>query len=166
MSIVAVKVLKNKIVKWSDQQVTYSMSEMKNDHNKPVKLHRCWDIVFWSCWSSWEANKMKMFLDSYEPKDINNERWIFSMIKQFKERWKDYELEDIENVYVFVCNWKVFSYEKWFCEQIEDNFAIWSWRVKAMIAMEFSNDMELILQAVCKHDLYCSEPLIIIEVEK
>lgn len=165
MSVVAAKILKNKIVIWSDQQATY-WHDMKNDHNKPIKLHQCWDFIVWTCWTLWESKKIKMFLDSYEPKDIHDERWIFSMMKQFKERWKDYELDDIENVYIFVCNWKVFEYEKWYCAQVDKNCAIWSWAVKAMIWMDLCDDMETVLSTVCKHDLYCSEPLIIIEVER
>lgn len=166
MSVIAVKVFKSKIVIWSDQQVTYWESEMKNEHNKPIKLYKCWDFVFWSCWSTGEANKMKMFLDSFEPKDITDERWIFSMIKQFKDWWTNYELSSVENVYLFVCNWKVFEYHDWYCSEVNDMQAIWSWWVKAKIAMEFSDDMELILKKVCKHDLFCSEPLVILEVEK
>ncbi len=164
MSVVAVRVFEDKIVIWSDQQITY-WDDMKNEHNKPIKLHKCWDFVFWSCWSLSEAYKMKMFLDEYEPKTVKSCKDILNLLNQFKERWSAYWVLSVENIYIFVTNWKVFQYTD-YVDEVTNYTAIWSWAVKAIVAMELCYDLETVLKLVCKHDLYCSEPLVMITIPK
>lgn len=165
MSVVAVRVFEDKIVIWSDQQITY-WDDMKNDHNKPVKLHQCWDFIFWSCWLVSESKKMKMFLDEFEPKIINSCKDVLNLINQFKERWSTYWISEICNQYIFITNWRAFQYSSEYVDEVTDYTAIWSWAIKAIVAMELSDDMERVLKIVCKHDLYCSEPLVMITVPK
>lgn len=165
MSVIAVKKMGNKIVIWSDQQVTWGFEE-KHTSNTPCKLHKCWDVIFWAAWEAATVWPMKIFLETYEPKKLVSPKDVMDMIKQFKERAKDYEVWDSvekNNSFIFVSNDKIFSYCSWCVEEVEDFWAIWSGAMKAMACLSVWATLENSLKAVCKYDLYCSEPLVIVE---
>ncbi len=166
MSVIAVKKTKDQIIIGSDQQITRWYDE-KHTSIHPCKLHKCWDLVFWSAGDLANIWPMKIFLETYEPKKLNSPKEIFEMMKQFKERGKDYNIGDDfmkENDFIFVSNWKIFSYCSWCVEEVNDYRAIGSGAMKAMACMFLWSTVEACLKAVCKYDLHCSEPLVLIEI--
>lgn len=162
MSVIAVRVEKDKIIIGSDQQISYwYMHKDKKDEQNPVKLHECNGVVFWWAGSLKEINLMKMYLETYEPKKIVDAKTLMDMINLMKTWAKDYDVDSIENQYLFVVWGRCFYY----CENdvllVHDYYAIWSWSMLAMACMSVWASVNEALKAACKYDLFCSEPLII-----
>lgn len=165
MSVVIAKKMPWKIIIWADQQITvwWWNKDVKPD-NKPVKLHECNWVIFWSAWDLAESNAMRMYLEEYEPKKIVWEKSLIEFIHTFKERWKNYWVEDVSNQYIFCIWWKIFTYWEYVVEEVDTFCAIWCWAFMAMACMEMNPDVKEALKAVCKYDNFCSEPLIFKEI--
>lgn len=162
MSVIAVRVEKNKIIIGSDQQLSRgnSYKEISNK-NKPVKLHECNWVIFGAAGVLTESNILKLFLETYEPKKIIDEKSLMDFMNNFKERGKDYWIEKVDNQYIFVVWNKVFNYWDYEVSMVDDFSAIGCGQFLAMACMSTWAWVEQALKATCKYDMFCSEPLII-----
>lgn len=164
MTVIAVKKENNKIIIWSDSQ--WTMWSHKSNLQDNTKLFNLWDIIFWSSWLFSESNFMNIYLLENKP-TLKTEIDFAKFFCNF-EKWlsvqTNWNINKSENSYIFIVNWKIFKIWKFEIIEIKDFRAIWSGWIQALMGLELWFDVEKTLKAVCKYDLFCNEPINIIEI--
>ena len=75
-------------------------------------------------------------------------------------------IEKIDSAFLFVAEWKVFQVADFFVDEVHDFYAIGSGAAKAMIWLYLWHTVQETIEATCKYDLYCHDPVIVHEVKK
>lgn len=162
MTVIAVKKEKDCIYLWSDLQTTYWYNKEKSQW-KITKVNDSFYI--WSAWFSKINNLVGLFCENYKLKD-NTEREIIRFFNNFENRLdKETNKSTLkDNNFIIVSDWKIYNFNDFYLKEIDDFYAIWSWWDKALMWFELWMNIEKVLKAVCKYDLYCNEPIQIFKI--
>lgn len=174
MSIVVVEKKKDEIIIASDTQQT--IGEYITISNSGVKIREVRGIVIGSAGYVHIASLLESFIEKSDPeevKNLNNTSDFIHFFSSFKKYIEDIYGEEDEskvkpvlyNEFIIIINDRVWLFNGFEVREIKENqfHAIGSGTQAAYTAKYFTDDIEHIIKAVCKVDLYCSEP---IEVKK
>lgn len=168
MSIIIAKKLDDKIIIGSDSQTTNGWN--KQNRIEPIKLVDLGDIVVGSAGSVKTSKLLHLYISQHKINKLDDEVDILKFLTDF-EKWIRENTNDngfslVSNEFIFVKGNKIWKVEEgYLIEKISDFCAIGSAYDKALVALELGHSVEETLRAVCKYDLFCSEPIKIIEKE-
>jgi len=169
MSVIVVKKYPDKIVIGSDSQTTVAFWN-KEIPEKPIKLVDLGDVVVGSAGQSKVTKLLHTYINQRKITKLHDEVDILNFIRDFekwiKENTSSTDISVSYNDFIFIKDDKIWLVsEGCYIKEIEDFTAIGSGYDKALIALELGHDVEETVRAVCKFDLFCSEPVNIIVKE-
>jgi len=168
MSIIVVKKYEDKIVLGCDSQTTQWWNKNTNTREEPIKLVDLGDVVVGSAGMMKVTKLLHTYINQRKVTKLHDEVDILNFIRDFekwiKENTSGTETSVSENSFIFVKEDRVWTVRDGFLiEEVQRFAAIGSGYDKALIALELGHDVLETVKAVCKFDLYCSEPVKIIE---
>tara|TARA_R110002020_G_scaffold138469_7_gene308594 strand:- start:51831 stop:52325 length:495 start_codon:yes stop_codon:yes gene_type:complete len=164
MSVVAVKVTKEKIVIGADSILVSHGTTQEKD--KFAKLNKVNDIIVGDVGDAQEGGLFLMFCRTRKPREASIEA-IIEFMSEFQDWMKSKTDESkLTNEYILIIDKKAFLVEGFFVKEIIDYTAIGAGMDFALSALYLGNSVEESIKAACHLSVYCEEPINIIEVEK
>lgn len=166
LSVVACKIYDDSIEFASDSAIIY-YNELKTvGQTNFVKLARIKDVVIGAVGACEEAAMFYVFLKSHYPKSASVDD-ILDLLVGFSAWKKERQGEHkIENSYILGIDGKAFHTNGFFVDRIETHMAIGSGCYFALAAMEINLTAFAAVQIACKYNVFCSEPIIKIEMSR
>lgn len=175
MSIVLVRKESNKIIIGADSQESSGESNQENIIN--CKLRQVKQDIFLA--GVGNAHVVSLFYSYVEKhlkefEKINNKFKLVEFVDEFSKWMKDILEPAGDGIpllatcqFIIILNGKVWLFNNFYIREIEDGeySAIGSGIQAALACINVTSDFEKILKSVCKVDIYCSEPIIIKEIQ-
>jgi ATP-dependent protease HslVU (ClpYQ) peptidase subunit len=163
MSVVAVKVTKNKITIGADSILVYGNTQEKD---KFAKLNEVNGMIIGDVGDAQEGALFLIFCKTRKPREASVEALV-EFMSDFQD-WLGKKIDNttLENQYVIVLEKKAFMLEGFFIKEITDYTAIGAGMDYALAALYLGNSVKESIKAACHLSIYCEEPINIIEVEK
>ncbi len=167
MSVVAVKVQKDKIVIGSDSIRTEGWTQEKD---KEAKL---WSIdgstILGAVGRCDEAFLFKQFLETHRPKEATEER-ILDLWAEFTQ-WLKAVMQDgnykiVNSAFILIFQSKAFFIEGFFIREIKDYYAIGAGMDYARAALYLGASVEKAIKTACELSIVCEQPINIMEVKR
>lgn len=163
MSVVAVKVTKNKITIGADSILVSGWTQEKD---KLAKLNKVNDIIIGDCGDAQEGGLFLIYCKTRKPREASVEAMIEFMV-EFQEWYKNKTDESkLSNQYIIVFDSKAFVIEGFWCKEVTDYTAIGAGMDFALAALYLGNAVRDSIKAACHLSVYCEEPINIMEIEK
>jgi ATP-dependent protease HslVU (ClpYQ) peptidase subunit len=168
MSVIAVKITKEKIQIASDSQTTQNYQKIIKTEKSTTKLMQFDDCVVGTCGYTKTNQLLALFFETNKIKD-NSEREIIRFFKSFED-WLLKETNDkdglTQNQFLLIKDKRVFQFYDYFLEEITDCYAIGSGTYWALTALQLGADVKKAVEIACQNDLYCHAPVKLIEIDK
>lgn len=163
MSVVAVKVKKNKIVIGADSILVSGWTQEKD---KLAKLNEVNGMVIGDVGDAQEGALFLIFCKTRKPREASVDALV-EFMSEFQD-WLNNKIGEVklENQYVIVLGGKAFVMEGFFIKEVTDYTAIGAGMDFALSALYLGNSVEESIKAACHLSVYCEEPVNIIEVER
>jgi len=163
MSVVAVKVKKNKIIIGADSILVSGWTQEKD---KLAKLNKVNGMVIGDVGDAQEGALFLVFCKTRKPREASVEALI-EFMSEFQD-WMNNKIGEtkLENQYIIVLEGKAFMMEGFFIKEVTDYTAIGAGMDFALSALFLGNSVQDAIKASCHLSLYCEEPVNIIEVNK
>jgi ATP-dependent protease HslVU (ClpYQ) peptidase subunit len=163
MSVVAVKVKKNKIIIGADSILVSGWTQEKD---KLAKLNKVNGMVIGDVGDAQEGALFLVFCKTRKPREASVEALI-EFMSEFQD-WMNNKIGEtkLENQYIIVLEGKAFMVEGFFIKEVTDYTAIGAGMDFALSALFLGNSVQDAIKASCHLSLYCEEPVNIIEVNK
>ena len=163
MSVVAVKVKKNKIVIGADSILVSGWTQEKD---KLAKLNEVNGMVIGDVGDAQEGALFLMYCKTRKPREASIEALV-EFMSEFQD-WmvKKVDVTKLGNQYVIVLDGKAFMMEGFFIKEVTDYTAIGAGMDFALSALYLGNSVEDSIKAACHLSVYCEAPVNIIEIEK
>ncbi len=163
MSVVAVKVTKNKITIGADSILVSGWTQEKD---KLAKLNEVNGMVIGDVGDAQEGALFLIFCKTRKPREASVEALV-EFMSEFQD-WlgKKIDVTTLENQYVIVLENKAFMIEGFFIKEVTDYTAIGAGMDFSLSALYLGNSVEESIKAACHLSVYCEEPVNIIEVKK
>jgi ATP-dependent protease HslVU (ClpYQ) peptidase subunit len=166
MSVVACKIYDSTIKFGADSVITYYDATKAVGQTSFVKLTKIKDMIIGAVGDCEEASMFYVFLKTHNPKSASVDD-ILELVVEFaawkKERQGEHK---IENWYVLGLPGKAFSIGGFFVDEIKTHVAVGSGYSFALAAMEMGLNPFEAVKVACKYNIYCSEPIIEIEIPR
>jgi ATP-dependent protease HslVU (ClpYQ) peptidase subunit len=183
MSIIAIKITKNEILFGHDDQTTRGLDKMSTSGNGLSKIYQIGDSYLGAAGLVAVSEYFRRFIKNLKP---NNQKLktpfteddFADLILDFQNQLKEITGEKAlvgteENAFIFVHDQKAFLFEPPFLIlEITDFYAIGSGSTSANAAHEAfrqigrEDDLEGVLKATCKIDLFCLDPVTVHKIPK
>ena len=162
MSVVAVKITKNKIIVGADSLV----SGWTQEKDKLAKLNKVNGMVIGDVGDAQEGGLFLLYCKTRKPKDASVDS-LMEFISEF-QTWMTSKTTEtkLHNQYIIVLDGKAFIMEGFFIKEITDYTAIGAGMDFALSALYLGNSVKESIKAACHLSVFCEEPINIIEVEK
>jgi ATP-dependent protease HslVU (ClpYQ) peptidase subunit len=163
MSVVAVKVKKNKIIIGADSILVSGWTQEKD---KLAKLNQVNGMVIGDVGDAQEGALFLIFCKTRKPREASVDALV-EFMSEFQD-WLNNKIGEskLENQYVIVLEGKAFVMEGFFIKEVTDYTAIGAGMDFALSALYLGNSVEESIKAACHLSVYCEEPVNIIEIEK
>lgn len=165
MSVVAVKVYKDKIQIAADSIIVYGENSKKTDStfSKLVKVN---NMVIGSAGVAEESSLMAHYADTHKPLAAN-EKDILSFIIEFSQ-WKSGIVGDskIENDYIIVYDGKAFFIQGMLVFEIDNYDAIGAGMDFANAAMYLGHTPKEAVKVACELSCWVAEPIVEFEEKR
>ena len=163
MSVVAVKVKKNKIIIGADSILVSGWTQEKD---KLAKLNKVNGMVIGDVGDAQEGGLFLLYCKTRKPREASVDALI-EFMSEFQD-WLNNKIGEskLENQYVIVFDGKAFVMEGFFIKEVTDYTAIGAGMDFALSALYLGNSVQDSIKAACHLSVYCEEPVNIIEVEK
>jgi ATP-dependent protease HslVU (ClpYQ) peptidase subunit len=163
MSVVAVKVKKNKIIIGADSILVSGWTQEKD---KLAKLNKVNGMVIGDVGDAQEGGLFLLYCKTRKPREASVDALI-EFMSEFQD-WLNNKIGEskLENQYVIVFGEKAFVMEGFFIKEVTDYTAIGAGMDFALSALYLGNSVQDSIKAACHLSVYCEEPVNIIEVEK
>jgi ATP-dependent protease HslVU (ClpYQ) peptidase subunit len=163
MSVVAVKVTKNKITIGADSILVYGNTQEKD---KFAKLNEVNGMIIGDVGDAQEGALFLIFCKTRKPREASVEALV-EFMSDFQD-WLGKKIDNttLENQYIIVLEKKAFMLEGFFIKEITDYTAIGAGMDYALAALYLGNSVKESIKAACHLSIYCEEPINIIEVGK
>ena len=163
MSVVAVKVTKNKITIGADSILVSGWTQEKD---KLAKLNKTNGIVIGDCGDAEEGALFLLFCKTRKPREASVDA-IVEFMSEFQD-WMNNKTGEskLSNQYILIIEKKAFMIEGFFIKEVTDYTAIGAGMDFALSALYLGNSVKESIKAACHLSVYCEEPINIIEVEK
>jgi len=163
MSVVAVKVTKNKITIGADSILVSGWTQEKD---KLAKLNEVNGMIIGDVGDAQEGALFLIFCKTHQPREASVDALV-DFMSEFQD-WmnKKIEVTNLDNQYIIVLDKKVFMMEGFFIKEVTDYTAIGAGMDYALSALYLGNSVKDSIKAACHLSIYCEEPINIMEVEK
>lgn len=167
MSVVAVKEYKDKIVLGCDSQITNGDNKFGGDQVSVSKIFSHNGMSIGGVGYVKDVGLMQSFSKNHKPKSCNIDAVLEFMVEFVDWCKKKDSRYQINCNLIIVMNNKMFRVNGGFnVSIIKDFWAIGSGAFLALGALELDVDVRSAIKIATKYDLYCSQPVKIIEVKK
>jgi ATP-dependent protease HslVU (ClpYQ) peptidase subunit len=162
MSVVAVKIEKNKITIGADSIIAYGWTQEKN---KLAKLTEVNGMVIGSVGMAEEGALFRVFCRTHTPRSADCEA-IVDFMSEFQD-WlkKKTDKTYIENSYIMVYDKKVFKIEGFYVVEVSDYTAIGAGMDFCLATLYLGCSVKESIKAACHLSVYCEEPINIIKID-
>lgn len=156
MSVVAVKIEKDKITIGSDSIIVYGTTQCKDKFSKLNKVN---DIIIGDVGEAEEGFLFLSYCKTRRPKSPTVDD-VMEFIFDFSE-WlhKKIEKRKLENHYIIIFEKKVFKIEGFYVKEVTDYDAIGFGMDFSLSALYLGNSVEESIKAACHLSIYCEEPI-------
>ena len=163
MSVVAVKVTKDKITVGADSIIVYGYTQEKD---KLAKLNEVNGMIIGDVGDAQEGALFLLYCKTRKPREASTDALV-EFMSEFQDWMRD-KIDEVKlnNQYVIVFGGKAFMMEGFFIKEITDYTAIGAGMDFALAALYLGNSVKESIKAACHLSVYCEEPVNIIEVEK
>ena len=163
MSVVAVKVTKEKIVIGADSILVSGWTQEKD---KLAKLNKVNDMIIGDVGDAQEGALFLMYCKTRKPREASVEALV-EFMSEFQD-WmvKKVDVTKLGNQYVIVLDGKAFMMEGFFIKEVTDYTAIGAGMDYSLAALYLGNSVKESIKAACHLSIYCEEPINIIEIKK
>ena len=163
MSVVAVKVTKNKITIGADSILVSGWTQEKD---KLAKLNKANGIIIGDVGDAQEGALFLLFCKTRKPREASVDA-IVEFMSEFQD-WMNNKTGEskLSNQYIVIIEKKAFMIEGFFIKEVTDYTAIGAGADFALSALYLGNSVKDSIKAACHLSVYCEEPINIIEVEK
>jgi len=163
MSVVAVKVTKEKIVIGADSILVSGWTQEKD---KLAKLNEVNGMVVGDVGDAQEGALFLMYCKTRKPREASVEALV-EFMSEFQD-WmtKKVEVNKLENQYVIILGGKAFMMEGFFIKEVTDYTAIGAGMDYSLAALYLGNSVKESIKAACHLSIYCEEPINIMEIKK
>lgn len=163
MSVVAVKVTKNKITIGADSILVSGWTQEKD---KLAKLNKANGIIIGDVGDAQEGALFLLFCKTRKPREASVDA-IVEFMSEFQD-WMNNKTGEskLSNQYILIIEKKAFMIEGFFIKEVTDYTAIGAGADFALSALYLGNSVKDSIKAACHLSVYCEEPINIIEVEK
>lgn len=163
MSVVAVKVTKNKITIGADSILVSGWTQEKD---KLAKLNEINGMIIGDVGDAQEGGLFFIYCKTRKPREASVEAMV-EFMSEFQEWYRNKTDETkLTNQYIIVFEGKVFVMEGFWCKEVTDYTAIGAGMDFALAALYLGNSVKEAIKAACHLSVFCEEPINIIEVEK
>ncbi len=163
MSVVAVKVTKNKITIGADSILVSGWTQEKD---KLAKLNKANGMIIGDVGDAQEGALFLLFCKTRKPREASVDA-IVEFMSEFQD-WMNNKTGEskLSNQYILIIEKKAFMIEGFFIKEVTDYTAIGAGMDFALSALYLGNSVKDSIKAACHLSVYCEEPINIIEVEK
>ena len=163
MSVVAVKIKKDKIVIGADSIIVSGWTQEKD---KLAKLNEVNGMVIGDVGDAQEGGLFLVYCKTRKPREASVDALV-EFMSEFQD-WMNNKIGEtkLTNQYVIVLDGKAFMMEGFFIKEVTDYTAIGAGMDFALSALYLGNSVKEAIKASCHLSVYCEEPINIIEVEK
>jgi ATP-dependent protease HslVU (ClpYQ) peptidase subunit len=163
MSVVAVKVTKNKITIGADSILVSGWTQEKD---KLAKLGEVNGMVIGDVGNAQEGALFMVFCKTRKPREASVDALI-EFMSEFQD-WLNKKIGEttLKNEYIIVFDGKAFLMEGFYIKEITDYTAIGAGMDFALAALYLGNSVKEAIKAACHLSVMCEEPVNIIEIEK
>ena len=163
MSVVAVKVTKNKIIIGADSILVSGYTQEKD---KLAKLNKANGMIIGDVGDAEEGALFLLFCKTRKPREASVDALV-EFMSEFQD-WMNNKTGEskLSNQYILIIEKKVFMMEGFFIKEVTDYTSIGAGMDFALSALYLGNSVKDSIKAACHLSVYCEEPINIIEVEK
>lgn len=163
MSVVAVKVTKNKITIGADSILVSGWTQEKD---KLAKLNKANGIIIGDVGDAEEGALFLLFCKTRKPREASVDALV-EFMSEFQD-WMNNKTGEskLSNQYILIIEKKAFMIEGFFIKEVTDYTAIGAGMDFALSALYLGNSVKESIKAACHLSVYCEEPINIMEVEK
>ena len=163
MSVVAVKVKKDKIIIGADSILVSGWTQEKD---KLAKLNKVNNMVIGDCGDAQEGGLFLVYCKTRKPREASVEALV-EFMSEFQD-WMNDKIGEtkLSNQYIIVLEGKAFMMEGFFIKEVTDYTAIGAGMDFALSALYLGNSVKESIKAACHLSVYCEEPINIIDIEK
>lgn len=163
MSVVAVKITKNKIIVGADSILVSGWTQEKD---KLAKLNKVNDMIIGDVGDAQEGGLFLLYCKTRKPKDASVDS-LMEFISEF-QTWMTSKTTEtkLHNQYIIVLGGKAFIMEGFFIKEITEYTAIGAGMDFALSALYLGNSVKESIKAACHLSVFCEEPINIIEAKK
>lgn len=163
MSVVAVKVTKNKITIGADSILVSGWTQEKD---KLAKLNKANGMIIGDVGDAEEGALFLLFCKTRKPREASVDA-IVEFMSEFQD-WMNNKTGEskLSNQYILIIEKKAFMIEGFFIKEVTDYTAIGAGMDFALSALYLGNSVKESIKAACHLSVYCEEPINIMEVEK
>jgi ATP-dependent protease HslVU (ClpYQ) peptidase subunit len=163
MSVVAVKVTKNKITIGADSILVSGWTQEKD---KLAKLGEVNGMVIGDVGNAQEGALFMVFCKTRKPREASVDALI-EFMSEFQD-WLNKKIGEttLKNEYIIIFDGKAFLMEGFYIKEITDYTAIGAGMDFALAALYLGNSVKEAIKAACHLSVMCEEPVNIIEIEK
>jgi len=163
MSVVAIRVTKNKITIGADSIIVSGWTQEKD---KLAKLNEINGMIIGDVGDAQEGGLFLLFCKTRKPREASSDALI-EFMSDFQD-WMNDKIGEVKlnNQYIIVLEGKAFVMEGFYIKEVTDYTAIGAGMDFALSALYLGNSVEESIKASCHLSVYCEEPINIIEIEK
>jgi ATP-dependent protease HslVU (ClpYQ) peptidase subunit len=162
MSVVAVKVEKNKITIGADSILVSGYTQEKD---KMAKLFQNEWMVVGDVGEAQEGALFQIFSKTRKPREASVEAMTEYLFDFFSWKREKTDADKLENSYIIVFNKKVFLIEGFYVKEVTDYASIGAGMDFALAALYLGSSVKDAIKAACHLSILCEEPVNIITVE-
>jgi hypothetical protein len=165
MSIIACKVLKNRIEIAGDSATTYGGTLQVKSENDEAKIFKTNDIIIGGVGKHWETGLFRLFSNTRKPKG-NRTSDILDFYCEFLDFKKNKTTKyEINNNFIFIFAKKAFKIEDMCVDEIYKYHAIGCAMESALSAMYLGHGTKKAVEVACELSPFCAKPIHYFEVK-
>lgn len=163
MSVVAVKVEKNRIVIGADSFVGFSYDSQLKDKDAKIFKHN--GLVVGGVGYATDVSLFRLFTKTRQPSSSDEES-IVAFLVEFIEwcRKKDTDYKLLSDFMVVFKNKAFLATSQLYVKRIKDYEAMGAGQNMAQTALYLGKDVKTAIESACELSIYCEKPINIIEV--
>jgi ATP-dependent protease HslVU (ClpYQ) peptidase subunit len=163
MSVVAVKVTKEKIVIGADSILVSGWTQEKD---KLAKLNKVNDMVIGDVGDAQEGALFLIYCKTRKPSEASVGALV-EFMSEFQD-WLGKKVGEVKlnNQYIIILDGKAFMMEGFFIKEVTDYTAIGAGMDYALSALYLGNSVKDSIKASCHLSIYCEEPINLMEINK
>jgi len=164
MSVVAVKIEKNKITIGADSIII--ISEYTQEKNKLAKLYQNEWMVVGDAGNAQEGALFQIFSKTQKPKASTVENITEYMFDFYSWKKDKTDSNELENEYIIIFDKKVFLINGFYVREVNNYAAIGAGMDFALAALYLGKTVKTAIETACYLSTMCEKPINLIEIKK